>query len=65
MDYSPVELEEAVRDYFDATRACDKCPAMLLSCGTDPEPARLMQKMYEAQSKMFKLIGIDYHGGKL
>ncbi len=58
-------LTAAVKDYFAAMRECNKCPAMLLSCGTDPRPAVLMQEMYEAQSKMLKLVGINYHGGKL
>lgn len=59
------ELTKAIKKYYDALIACNQCTELLLACGTDPRAAQIMQEMYTAESEMFALIGIDYHGGKL
>lgn len=58
------QLEAAVKKYYDAMIATNACPELCLSTpyrGT--EAASLMQEMYQAQSELFELVGIDYHGG--
>lgn len=52
------EILVAIHEYYDADVACRKCAAMLLSNGIDPEPARLMQVMMRAKTKVFKLAGL-------
>lgn len=54
----------AVREYHETIIACNKCTDLLISkppCSE--EAAKIMQNMYKAQSKMFKIAGIDYNGG--
>jgi len=53
-----IEVLAAIREYHDADVACRECAAMLLSDGIDPEPARLMQQMMKARTKMFRLAGL-------
>ena len=52
------DLKEAVEAFYKADKDCDRCTAMLLSCGSDPEPERLMDVREEAERKMFELIGV-------
>lgn len=55
-------LLSAVSDYHKALLETNKCAELLLSCGTDPRPAQIMQEMYEAQHRMFRaaeLINTD------
>ena len=57
-------LERLIKKYYETLVAVNKCPEMILSTGQTEEPARLMQEMYEAQSRMLDAVGINYHGGK-
>lgn len=57
-------LEAAIKTYYEASRETDKCPELMSSAGwVDGAAAKLMQDMYQAQSDMYSLVGIDYHGG--
>lgn len=58
-----ITLKKAVEKYYAARIACYECTALLLSNGCDPRPPQLMQEMYQAESEMLALAGIDYHGG--
>jgi len=56
--------ERAIRKYYEALRACDACTELMSSAHyVEGAAAKLMQNMYDAQSELFELIGIDYHGG--
>ena len=57
------KLIDAIREYYETVIECNKCTDMIISTGRTAESAELMQKMYKAQSKMFRLAGIDYFGG--
>ena len=59
------ELVAAIEKYYKTLIACNQCTTILLSSPCSPEPARLMQEMYQAESEMFALIDIEYHGGKI
>ena len=51
------DLLFAVQRYYGAHMMCQKCAAILLSDGCDPEPARLMKALDDAREAMFKLAG--------
>lgn len=57
--------ERAIRKYYDAVRATEECTELMSSRWIDGKAAKIMQKMYDAQSELFELIGVDYHGGHL
>jgi len=60
------KLEDAIKKYYDATIATNECADLMSSAGwVDGKAAKIMTKMYEAQSEMFALIGIDYYGGHI
>ena len=58
------KLERLIKKYYETLVAVNKCPEMILSTGQTEEPARLMQEMYEAESRMLEAVGINYHGGR-
>lgn len=58
------DLLLAVHQYYKSLLETNKCTDMLLSYSADNRPSQIMQDMYDAQSKMFKCAGIEYHGGK-
>lgn len=55
-------LLESVRQYHEAYVACKQCLAMLLSNGSDPEPAILMENLSIARGTMFSIAGIPESG---
>ena len=58
------DLAAAVARYHEALEETNKCTELLLSRPyRGDEAGQIMQNMYQAQSDMFKLIGINYHGG--
>jgi hypothetical protein len=57
-------LERLIKKYYETLVAVNVCPEMILSSGQTSEAARLMQEMYEAQSRMLGAVGINYHGGR-
>jgi len=59
------ELSSLVQDYYKAVIATAECPDLISSTGRTDKASELMQKMYDAQSKMFAAVGIDYHGNKI
>ena len=57
------KLERLIKKYYEARVACNQCTELCLSTpyrGT--EAAALMEAMYEAESRMFEAVGINYHG---
>ena len=58
------ELQRAVYRYYEAMQDASQCPAMLLSDGCDPEPARLMWELEKARVDMFEAAGIDVEKDK-
>lgn len=57
------KIDRAIRKYYDAVRATEECAELMSSKWVDGKAAKIMQNMYNAQSELFALIGIDYHGG--
>lgn len=49
------DLASSILQYKAAHEEADKCPAMLLSNGVDPEPARIMQRLDTKRYVMYEL----------
>lgn len=54
-DLTIEDLARSILEYKTAHEEADKCPAMLLSNGVDPEPARIMQHLKLKRHVMYEL----------
>lgn len=50
---------DAIRKYKIAYDNAEKCPGILLSCASDPEPARLMIELNKAENELFQIITLQ------